>query len=503
MRHTLPRMTSASSDDPSADVRRALGAFDVALRASKNARSNPASSEDERASSAARACVDALMQSSARVRVDAVDWWRAVDACAEEGASGRAFGVWVMAAHARGAVAAARERGSGGAGAADADASEDAATGEARAAIEAWEREMDVAFVARAVEMLASGRWCEEDGSEAEVADVARGASELWGRGRGGDADGRTCAEAIRAARARALAGREGCVTPYDAALLRVCLKAKAYDVAVESGALDANALEVDTRAGVDALDYVSRCYYGGRMWLVLGRYDEAVRWLGDAVAVPGTALSAVSAAAYKKYVLATLLSRSEKTRADTLPSGASNAMNRFASSRELEAYSDLVRVMSRNSLDELNATTEKHAATYEADGNVGLVRLLRERVQIARVRALVKTYSKLKLVDVARLLELPSAEDAREMLVGMASRGDVAARIDDAAGVAEFTHAAEVTRYGDLQAELNRRLRASTALDAKIREENAKILQSRAYVQRVLSEGKKAAQTTRVDSSN
>ena len=153
---------------------------------------------------------DALGRSSGDARGDAATRWRAfvddADALEASETERRGFALAALAAYAREAGRRAREgRGD------DEDDADD-----------------DDAFAVRAVRacVAASVETGEgEDDDAWDFADVCRGLSELWCRGRARGADGRTVAEALGRARevAIARAQSEAAITPQDACYLRVC----------------------------------------------------------------------------------------------------------------------------------------------------------------------------------------------------------------------------------------------------------------------------------------
>ena len=129
-----------------------------------------------------------------------------------------------------------------------------------------------------------------------------------------------------------------------------------------------------------------------------------------DVSRAPANALSAIAVVCLNKYVLARALS--EKTslaalsRAESeLPPYTSAAVTRYAASRDFDAYAEMQTAVASRSVDEYERVAEAHAETYAADGNAGLVDLLRERVLAERARGLAETYSTLRLEDAARIL--------------------------------------------------------------------------------------------------
>ena len=255
---------------------------------------------------------------------------------------------------------------------------------------------------ARAVASLESARDVDgapsaarRDAFRRDVADASRGLSEWWCRGRGSGVTYEACRDALMASRkfARGSTGDGRAATPQDACLLRVACRAKAYDDIDAFGLLDdARSVEIDARGTcLEATDFLLSRYYGGRAHLARKRCDDAAKWFRDAVTAPANALSAIAVVCLKKYVLARALS--EKTslaalsRAESeLPPLSSAAVSEVPpASRDFDAYAEMQTAIASRSVDEYERVAEAHAETYAADGNAGLVDLLRERVLAER----------------------------------------------------------------------------------------------------------------------
>ena len=288
-----------------------------------------------------------------------------------------------------------------------------------------------------------------------------------------------------------ARAQSEAVITPQDACYLRVCLKLKAYDaLAASDGILAAPAMDV--APALDATDFLLRCYYGGRALLALRRYPEAARWFQNALSAPATALSAIAVAAYKKYALATLL-------ADAVADAStfSAPAKKYSTSRECDAYASLLAAAKkRDAAKELADVVERHEATYELDGNAGLVALVRDRAVAAKARSLAKTYSTLRLGDFASAIGFSDVEAAERELFGMLVRGEIAARID---GVGDEASA----MIEDIAEARKRGLRAVSVLDARVREESDALSRHKKFASHALTEERRAAALAHVETES
>jgi len=503
-----------ASSPPTASVDRARRATNV-----QNHHHQSTSHHHSRRPTRARDVVDDFVRRALASTFDvdaATAWWTALDA-ASETATG--FGVAAAAAFAR-----ARRKTSW----TDrrVDVVDDGGDEETREEEEEEDETMrdadacaraevdDAAFASRAAAALAAlASGDVGDATRRDVADVSRGLSECWCRGRAGGVTYEACRDALVASRTYARDGVEtsGAATPQDACLLRVMCRAKAYDDVDASGLLDeTRALKIDAEATcLDATDFLLSRYYGGRAHLARKRYAAAARWFRDAVTAPANALSAIAAASLKKYVLARALSvktsLADFSRMDFLPPYTSSPVTRYAASRDFDAYAEMRAALAMCSVDEYERVAETHAETYAADGNAGLVDLLRERVLAERVRGLAETYSTLSLEDAARILRVPSARDAETLVRRATVGGYVDAVIDGVDGIVRFLEeSVDAPSDADVVDALRRRLEAAHALDARVREENARFAKSRKYVTHEVNETRKtAAAQTRMESQS
>ncbi len=511
--------TSSSSPPPIAGVERARGRR--ATSQHQNHQHNQRTERTARAREVANDFVSRALDRSFDVDGSRA-WWRELDEASERDAG---FGVAALAAFAR--ERRRDDAGTNGRSDVDEDGTGDAETvdepmGDAEACAR-WEAD-DESFCARATRALASLESARDvdgapsarrDAFRRDVADTSRGLSEWWCRGRGSGVTYEACRDALMASRRFARGStRDGrAATPQDACLLRVACRAKAYDDIDAFGLLDdARSVEIDAGGTcLEATDFLLSRYYGGRAHLARKRYDDAAKWFRDAVTAPANALSAIAVVCLKKYVLARALS--EKTslaalsRAESeLPPYTSAAVTRYAASRDFDAYAEMQTAIASRSVDEYERVAEAHAETYAADGNAGLVDLLRERVLAERARGLAETYSTLRLEDAARILRVPSARDAEILLCRAALGGYVNAVIDGVDGIVRFLEddAVDAPTDADVADALRRRLEAAHALDARVREENARLAKSRKYVTHEVNETRKtAAAQTRMESQS
>jgi COP9 signalosome complex subunit 3 len=344
----------------------------------------------------------------------------------------------------------------------------------------------DDVFVRRVVDMCQRANREKVQRDARAFASCCRVASELACEGRG---DGpAACVPAMRRAVMLAQDGRIEACTPQHACYLRVCLKAKMYDDVKASNLASTRMMfEADPAlTGLTATDFLLTCYYGGRVLLGLRKYDDAAVEFMNAVAAPATTVSAVAVAAYKKYVLSRLLSKSAYV--PELPNYVSAPVRRYVASSECEAYAALAQAFASGKIETLRETIAAHRDdAFTRDENVGLVDLLEERAQMVKMYRLAQTYSTLSLEDVARLLSASGVDAAESLVRRMVRSGDVAAKIDGVEGVVRFLDQSEIEDER-IAEKLQRCVDVSNALESRVRDENETYLQSRKYISNVVS---------------
>ena len=355
---------------------------------------------------------------------------------------------------------------------------------------DARKRRSDDAFIERATCVCERGDFGALRGDVHALAVMCRVLSELSCRRSAGDWDAfERVAEALKRVADAVRGDNIDALTPQHACYLRVCLKGKMYSEMMSSGLFDApRVYEVNTSAtGADATDFLLYCYYAGRAYMSLRRYDDAVRVLLDAICAPAMTVSAIVVASYKKYVLASLMT--SKARVAPLPKYASSPVKRYvAVAKEFDGYTEIASAFDKCDAVALERAIENHAEAYAKDGNSALVASLRHAWRRAKVRRLARTYVTLSLRDIAEYVALPTenTNDAEALVFRMIKSGDVSASIDGVDRMVRF-HETTASRDDGVAAKLHERLIVAAELDARVRKENEMIAKDAQYVEAVV----------------
>eukprot|EP00798_Chlamydomonas_sp_ICE-L_P025440 gene25440-11100_t len=168
------------------------------------------------------------------------------------------------------------------------------------------------------------------------------------------------------------------CATPIHTDVLQLCLLSKCYNAATPL--LDEDILTVEpAKTCMTPTDLFLYCYYGRK------QYARALDLLLQALTAPSMTGNAIVVAAYKKYVLTSLIH-----------SGAVCPLPKFTPSKVRQSveseyqYTELATAYATHSAEKLLKCIEQHANFYEADTNTGIVS---EGLTKRNIQRLVQTY--------------------------------------------------------------------------------------------------------------
>lgn len=145
-------------------------------------------------------------------------------------------------------------------------------------------------------------------------------------------------------------------------------------------------------------VQFLSYHYLGAMLWLVYGRYEEAMRMLEITATAPGGAASAIQVAAHKKLTLVNLMLNGETFQ---YPRYLSQAVQRAIKSHAAP-YTDLAAAFSQLDAKKVNEIATQGAEIWSGDGNTGLVTLVLRSLPERKLLSLKKIYLKLSLADTA-----------------------------------------------------------------------------------------------------
>lgn len=272
-------------------------------------------------------------------------------------------------------------------------------------------------------------------------------------------------------------------LTPQHAMLFQCCLLSKCFNAALPI--LNQRVFEVvPTATGLTSRDFLLYCYYGGMCFIGLRKYEEAASLLLHAVTAPASAVSAIAVAAFKKYVLASLIG-----------GGALPAFSRHTApvvQRHLKSscseYLKLAEAYQTRDGKQLHKAAATHLQVFAADGNCGLVALVVKSLVKRNVQRLTQTYLTLSLEDIASAVHMTGgATEAEKLIVRMVEDGEIFASVSQRDGMVSFHDVASNQYSSVAMAErLDAEIREAMEMSDRVRAVDEALMCDKAYLSKV-----------------
>lgn len=225
-----------------------------------------------------------------------------------------------------------------------------------------------------------------------------------------------------------------GHLTALHSDLIQLCLLAKNVKPALPFLAQEFSALQ-DENEQLDAKYVLLYYYYGGMVFTCLHDYLQALLFFTVCVTTPTMVISAVMVAAYKKFILVSLLKFGKEI---SLPRYSLHIVERVLKPL-CGAYIQLSKAFCSGKAGSVQAVVDKFQDTYSRDGNTGLIRRLVARVSKHNVQTLTHTFMTVGLADVSTRLQFSGAKEAEKYIRDMIEDDEVHASLDQAEGMVSF----------------------------------------------------------------
>ncbi|CAM9543308.1 unnamed protein product [Phaeothamnion confervicola] len=277
------------------------------------------------------------------------------------------------------------------------------------------------------------------------------------------------------------LSPTKSCLSPPHADALHCCLLAKRYDLAVRF--LDGRPMtEVDPRrTGLTPPNLLRYLYYAGVAYVGLKRWQSAIDMFRTCLSMPANATSALAVEAYKKMVLASLISTGV---APTLPKYTPNS-----AARQLRInatpYSTIADRFKDGTKSVLQRAVSDNAEAILRDGNMGLAKQVVAALTRWKISELTHTYMTLSLQDIASQAGLESSAEAELHVRSMIGLGEVAASVELPSGTVTFIEEEEDCTPA-MVARMESELSAVVRLAEKVRQVDANLSSHPKYLARV-----------------
>lgn len=225
------------------------------------------------------------------------------------------------------------------------------------------------------------------------------------------------------------------CLTPIHACFILACLQAKKYYAA--KYLLDVSMIQVDTKANaMECADILKYYYYGGMVLIGLKDFRAAYEFFYLAITIPSRSLSAITIAAFKKYILVCSILDYKPME---LPKLMSSLVQRHLKTY-CKAYLELVRALEGKDSIAIEKCMTLYQPEFVKASNLGLVKQAIEALQRRKIQRLTNTFVTLSCHDIALMVGLENATHAERYILKMVQRGDIHATIDKRNNMVTFT---------------------------------------------------------------
>ena len=220
-------------------------------------------------------------------------------------------------------------------------------------------------------------------------------------------------------------------LTYAHAELMECCVHSCCYNMAFPE--ISTDIISVQGRGCVESFDNLRYHYYGACVFIGLKEFDKALEFLTMVCTAPSEAISVIQIAAYKKYVLVSLISKKQLTNLPRYtPSILRRYFNKFCSN-----YTDIANTFNSGK-GAVVKLVEKNSEVFLNDNNLGLVKQVLNALDKHAVTKLTSVYTRLSIERVAQLCQFESSDKAKRVVISMIQKGELSATIDHQ-GVVKF----------------------------------------------------------------
>lgn len=224
-------------------------------------------------------------------------------------------------------------------------------------------------------------------------------------------------------------------LTTVHSDLLQLSLASKNFTVALDLLSNEILDIHKPHNTKFDSKFLLGFFYYGGCIYGAMKQYESALFFLEQALTVPALVLSQIMIESYKKLILFSLIS---KGKLPSLPKYTNRiVLNQIKPLCII--YHELAVAFTNFDSDKLSSLCVKYHNSFEADRNLGLIKLLQQSFYKKNIQKLTKTFITLSLSDMALKVKLPSAKEAETYMLNMINDGEIFATINQKDGMVSF----------------------------------------------------------------
>ncbi|GBG42279.1 hypothetical protein CBR_g75710, partial [Chara braunii] len=269
--------------------------------------------------------------------------------------------------------------------------------------------------------------------------------------------------------------------TPQHADFTLVCLLSKCYNAALPI--LDTDIFEVDPKkTALTPRDFLLYCYYGGTVYIGLKRFNKALQLFHHAITAPSTVLNAITIAAYKKFVLVSLIVNGQLAQ---FPKYTPSIVQRSLKTQS-QAYVNMGNAYATRNVEEVQRCITSHHEGFNNDRNLGLAKQVVASLYKRNIQRLTQTYLTLSLQDIADTVKLEGPRDAEMHVLRMIEDGEIFATINQKDGMVRFHEDSEQYNTMEMAERLDGEIHSMMKLAGKLTAVDEQISCDRAYLGRM-----------------
>lgn len=270
-------------------------------------------------------------------------------------------------------------------------------------------------------------------------------------------------------------------LTAIHADFLQSCLLSKCYKASLSI--LEDDIFEIDQkRTALVPRDFLLYCYYGGMIYIGLKKFSKALEFFQHAITAPTTALNAITIAAFRKYVLVSLIQNGQ---VPPFPKYTPAIVLRNLKSC-VQDYLDLANLYSTKNIAEVKRCITAHEEVFKSDNNLGLAKQVIESLYKRNIQRLTQTYLTLSLQDIADTVQLDGQKDAELRILQMIKDGDIFAAINQKDGMVSFQEDPEQYNTCEMTQRLNNEIHHIVRLAKKLTWVDEQVSCDHAYLSKI-----------------
>ncbi|GAA5812592.1 hypothetical protein MFLAVUS_006049 [Mucor flavus] len=214
-------------------------------------------------------------------------------------------------------------------------------------------------------------------------------------------------------------------LTSLHAPFIQACILAKNYSFPLLALDHDIEVLDVE-RYDIDIQSFLQYYYYGSIVYIANKNFERALDFLSIVISSPTQkAISAIQIAAYKKFVLVSLIYQGQVS---ALPKYTAQGVEKVCRTQS-QPYLNLLKDFNETDLDMFQENASSASALFESDNHLGLVKQCFQALRRKKIKELTNVYITVGLNEMATKIGT-SPQELELILIEMIYQNQISATI-------------------------------------------------------------------------